>query len=178
MVLYALKDYLGEDTVNRILREFIAEWGFKGPPYPTTRHLLAKIRENAPPQYQAMISDLFEKIVIYDLRAEDSHYTELADGRFEVTINTAASKFEADGQGEETRVDMDALIDIAVLGEEDAETKVPEIIHIEKQRVNAEEQTFVFTVATRPVSVGIDPLNKLIDRNPDDNVTSIDILED
>ena len=178
LVLYALKDYLGEDTVNRILREFIAEWGFKGPPYPTTRHLLAKIRENAPPQYQAMISDLFEKIVIYDLRAEDSHYTELADGRFEVTINTAASKFEADGQGEETRVDMDALIDIAVLGEEDAETKVPEIIHIEKQRVNAEAQSFVFTVATRPVSVGIDPLNKLIDRNPDDNVTSIDILDE
>ncbi|MFT7470386.1 MAG: ABC-2 type transport system permease protein [Kiritimatiellia bacterium] len=176
LVLYALKDYLGEDTVNLILREFIADWGFKGPPYPTTRHLLAKIRENALPEYQDIITDLFEKIVLYDLRAEDSHYTELSDGRFEVTINTAASKFEANGQGEETQVAMNALIDIAVLGEEDEETKVPEILHIEKQRVDSENQTFVFVVDSRPVSVGIDPLNKLIDRNPDDNTKSVDVL--
>ena len=176
LVLYALKDYLGEDTVNRILREFIDEWGFKGPPYPTTRHLLAKIRENTPAEYQSLITDLFEKIVLFDLRAEDSHYAELPDGRFEVTINTSARKFEADGQGEETQVNMDALIDIAVLGEEDEETKVPEIIHIEKQRVDSENQTFTFIVDSRPISVGIDPLNKLIDRNPDDNTTSIEEL--
>ena len=176
LVLYALKDYLGEDTVNLILREFIADWGFKGPPYPTTRHLLAKIRENAPQEYQDIITDLFEKIVLYDLRAEDSHYTELTDGRFEVTINTAASKFEADGQGEETEVAMNALIDIAVLGEEDEETKVPEILHIEKRRVDSENQTFVFVVDSRPVSVGIDPLHKLIDRNPGDNTARIEVL--
>ena len=176
LVLYALKDYLGEDIVNRILREFIDEWGFKGPPYPTTRHLLAKIRENTPAEYQSLITDLFEKIVLFDLRTEDSHYAELPDGRFEVTINTSARKFEADGQGEETQVNMDALIDIAVLGEEDEETKVPEIIHIEKQRVDSENQTFTFIVDSRPISVGIDPLNKLIDRNPDDNTTSIEEL--
>jgi ABC-2 type transport system permease protein len=176
LVLYALKDYLGEDTVNLILREFIADWGFKAPPYPTTRHLLAKIRENAPQEYQDIITDLFEKIVLYDLRAEDSHYTELPDGRFEVTINTAAIKFEADGKGEETEVAMNALIDIAVLGEEDEETKVPEILHIEKRRVDSENQTFVFIVDSRPVSVGIDPLNKLIDRNPDDNTKNVDVL--
>ena len=176
LVLYALKDYLGEETVNLILREFIADWGFKGPPYPTTRHLLAKIRENAPQEYQDIITDLFEKIVLYDLRAEDSHYTELPDGRFEVTINTAAIKFEADGKGEETEVAMNALIDIAVLGEEDEETKVPEILHIEKRRVDSENQTFVFIVDSRPVSVGIDPLNKLIDRNPDDNTKNVDVL--
>lgn len=177
LVLYALKDYLGEATVNRILREFIDEWGFQGPPYPTTRHLVAKIRENAAPEFQSVITDLFEKIVLFDLRAEDSSYIELPDGRFEVTINTVATKFEADGAGEETQVNMDALIDIAVLGEEDDETKVPEVIHIEKRRVNQEKQSFVFQVDTRPVSVGIDPFNKLIDRNPDDNVKSVEAGE-
>jgi len=175
LVLYALKDYLGEETVNRILSEFIEEWGFKGPPYPTTRHLITKIRENAGPEYQSVITDLFEKIVLYDLRTEDSTYIELDGGRFEVTINTSATKFEANGDGEETEVAMDALIDIAVLGEEDELSKVPEVIHIEKFRVNQAEQTFVFEVETRPVFVGIDPFNKLIDRNPEDNVSRVEL---
>ncbi len=175
LVLYALKDYLGEETVNRVLRDFIAEWGFQGPPYPTTRDLIASFRAAAGPEYQTVITDLFEKIVIFDLRAEDSHYIELEDGRYQVTINTAASKFEADGEGEETEVDMDALIDIAVLGEEDEETGVPAVLHIAKQRVDQSQQTFVVEVDQEPVSVGIDPFNKLIDRNPDDNVQPVEL---
>ena len=177
LILYALKDYLGEETVNRLLSEFIDEWGFKGPPYPTTRNLLAKIREHTPAEYQSVVTDLFEKIVIFDLRAEDSFYTELGDGRYRVTINTSAAKFEADGEGEETEVAIDALLDIAVLGEEDEETGVPQIILIERQRVNQNEQSFTFTVEERPVSVGIDPFNKMIDRSPDDNVKSIEVAE-
>jgi aminopeptidase N len=177
LVIYALKDYLGEDVVNRILSEFIDEWGFKGPPYPTTRHLLAKIRENAPAEYQSIITDLFEKIIVFDLRAEDSFYSQLPDGRFEVTVNTSALKFEADGQGEESRLSMDAFIDVAVLGEEDEETGVPVVIYVEKLRVNQENQRFVFTVDTLPVSVGIDPFNKLVDRNPEDNVKSVALAE-
>lgn len=178
LVLYALKDYLGEDTVNRILREFIAEWGMQGPPYPTTRDLIAKFRENAGPEFQSVITDLFEKIVIFDVRTEDSTYTELPDGRFEVTINTAATKYEADGEGEETQVEMDALVDIAVLGEEDEETEIPEVLYIAKHRVDSENQSFTVTVDTRPESVGIDPFNKLIDRNPEDNVTSVELSEE
>ncbi|MBT3530413.1 MAG: hypothetical protein HOF74_01540 [Gammaproteobacteria bacterium] len=175
LVLYALKDALGEETVNRVLSEFIDEWGFKGAPYPTTRDLIAKIRENAPAEHQSLITDLFEKIVIFDLRAEDSFYSELDDGRYQVTINTSAHKFEADGAGEETPVDIDSLIDIAVLGEED-EAGVPEVIHLEKMRINQEEQSIVFTVDQLPLSVGIDPFNKMIDRNPDDNLKAVEMI--
>jgi ABC-2 type transport system permease protein len=173
LVLYAMKDYLGEDTVNRVLSEFIDEWGFQGPPYPTTRDLIAKFREAAAPEFQSVITDLFEKIVLFDLRAEDSFYTERDDGSFDVTINVSASKFEADGQGEETQVDIDALLDIGILGEDDPETGVPEVIYVQKERIDQEQQTFTVNVDQRPVSIGIDPFNKMIDRNPDDNVARV-----
>lgn len=176
LVMYALKDYLGEDTVNQILRDMIADYGFQGPPYPTTRDFIAKIRAHAGPEYQDLITDLFEKIVLFDLRAEDSSYRELPDGSFEVTVNVSAAKFEADGQGQETAVPLDLLIDIAVLGEEDADTKVPAVLHIEKRRMIQATQSFVIQVPTRPVSAGIDPFNKLIDRNPDDNVKNLTSL--
>ena len=178
LVLYALKDYLGEDTVNRVLSEFIDEWGFQGPPYPTTRDLIAKFREVAAPEYQSIITDLFEKIVIFDLRADDSFYTVRENGSFDVTLNVSASKFEADGQGEETEVAIDALLDIAVLGEEDPETGVPEVIYVAKERIDQAESQFTINVDRQPVSVGIDPFNKMIDRNPDDNVTRVSIAEE
>jgi len=173
LVLYAMKDYLGEDTVNRVLSEFIDEWGFQGSPYPTTRALVAKFREAAAPEFQSVITDLFEKIVLFDLRAEDSFYKELDDGSFDVTINVSASKFEAGGQGEETQVDIDALLDIGILGEDDPETGVPEVLYVQKERIDQEQQTFTVNVGQRPISVGIDPFNKMIDRNPDDNVARV-----
>ncbi len=178
LVLYALKDYLGADTVNRILSEFIDEWGFQGPPYPTTRDLITKFRDNADPQFQSVITDLFEKIIIFDLRSEDNTFQRLPDGRFEVTINTTATKFEADGGGKEIQVDMDALVDVAVLGKEDEHTEIPEVLYIAKHQINSHNQSFTITVDGEPESAGIDPFNKLIDRNPDDNVSNVNLTED
>ena len=109
LVLYALKDYLGEDKVNQILSDFISEHGFKGPPYPTTKHLLAKIRSASGPNYQSLITDMFEKIVLFELKIEDSYYQELTDGSYEVGIDVSAKKYEADGEGQETQVPLDAL---------------------------------------------------------------------
>ena len=177
LVLYALKDYLGEETVNRILREFIEEWAFQGPPYPTARDLIAKFRAHANTEFQSVITDLFEKIVIFDLRTEDNTYEELANNRFEVTINTLATKFEANGQGEEVQVEMDALVDVAVLGQADTETGIPEVLYIEKHRIDSENQTFTITVDNKPESAGIDPFNKLIDRNPSDNVSQLELRQ-
>lgn len=178
LVMYALKDYLGEDVLNGVLSTFIDDYGFQGPPYPTTRDLLARIRDAAGPEHQSIITDLFEKIVLFDLRAEDSTYVAMADGSFEVTLNMFAKKFEASGDGEESEVLLEAMLDIAVLGEPDALTGVPEVLFLEKRAVRDGSQSFVMRVPSRPVSVGIDPFNKMIDRNPEDNVKSIVMAED
>ena len=74
------------------------------------------------------------------------------DGSFDVTLNVSASKFEADGQGEETEVAIDALLDIAVLGEEDPETGVPEAIYIAKERIDQAESQFTVNVNRQPAS--------------------------
>lgn len=174
LAMYALKDYLGEQVMNSILSDFIDEFGFKGPPYPTTKDLIAKIRQAASPEHQSIITDLFEKIVLFDLRAEDSLFTKFEDGSYEVTINVSAAKFEADGQGKETEVPVNTFIDIAVLGEKDPETDVPAVLFMEKRELVSGEQSFTVRVNSEPASIGIDPFNKMIDRNPEDNVKSIE----
>jgi hypothetical protein len=173
VVLYALKDYIGEEAMNRALANFIEAWAFKGPPYPTTRQLISHIRAVAPPEFDDMITDLLERIVLYDLKVADAGVEALPDGTYAVSMNVSARKFEASGGGEETEVLMDTWVDIGVLGEEQGEEKVPEILYLEKHKVTEHDGTYRVVVSKRPVSVGIDPLNKLIDRNPADNVSVI-----
>lgn len=173
VVLYALKDYIGEDRINRALSSFLDEYAFADPPYPTTRDLIAHIRAQAPEEYDDLIADLLERIILYDLRVADSSVKPLDDGRYEVSVDVAAHKFEASGGGKETEVPISTWIDIGVLGEEQGEEKVPEVIHLEKYEVTANESTFTIVVDKKPVSVGIDPFNKLIDRDPSDNVARV-----
>ena len=173
VVLYALKDYVGAPAVNAALAKFIDEYAFKGPPYPTTRQLLATIRDGAPQKYQDVITDLFEKIILYDLKVADSSVRELENGQYEVTIEVEAHKYEADGEGREKEVPFVTWVDIGVLGEEQGDLKVPEMIYIKKYEVTQNSRSFTIIVDKEPVSVGIDPLNKLIDRNPSDNILEV-----
>ncbi len=39
LAMYALQDYIGEDKVNQAIREFLKQYAFKGPPYPTSLDL-------------------------------------------------------------------------------------------------------------------------------------------
>ena len=42
-------------------------------------------------------------------------------------------------------------------------------LSVRKERITGGRQTFEFVVNTEPTRAGIDPYNKLIDRNLDDN---------
>ena len=174
LVMYALKDLIGEANVNRALRNFLAKWAFGTGPFPTTRNLVDEFRAVAPEEIQDEITDFFEKITLYDFAVDEVSAEEVDEGWL-VTFNTKATKFYADGEGRETEVPMDALIDIAVFGEpsEDIEEdQLPVPLVIERRQVTG-DGAYSFTVAEKPHRVGIDPYNKRIDRNPEDNLKRI-----
>ena len=133
---------------------------------------IAHIRDNASDEHQ-LITDLLEKIVLNDLSAEDPSVEELADGRCEVGFDVSARKFEAEGSGIETEVPIDTWVDIAVLGLEQGDAKALEVLFLEKRLITQSSQEGTIVVDQRPRSVGIDPINKLIDRNSSDNIVSI-----
>ena len=63
LVMYLLKDRMGEDAVNRALRGLLEKYKFKGAPYPSSTDLVAALRAEAKPEEQGLITDLFEKII-------------------------------------------------------------------------------------------------------------------
>lgn len=52
LAFYALQDYLGEDRVNGVSRQFLADARFKGPWYPTADQFLALLDTAAGPPWQ------------------------------------------------------------------------------------------------------------------------------
>ncbi|MFM7377825.1 MAG: M1 family aminopeptidase, partial [Erythrobacter sp.] len=113
MVMYLLQHRIGEDAVNRALARLVERFKFKGAPYPRSLDLIAELRKEAKtPADQALITDLFEKITIYDLKAKAATSTKRADGKWVTRITVEAGKFYADGKGVETPASFAESIEI------------------------------------------------------------------
>lgn len=177
MILYALSDYIGEDKLNLALHNFLIANRYANAtdaqtgPYPDTRLLEAALREQTPADMQYFIDDSFEKITLYDNKAVEATARKQADGKYLVTVVVQGGKFYADGNGVETSTSVNDLIDVGVFTGKKGEEQP---LAVQKQRISAAKQTFTFVVDKLPTRAGIDPYNKLIDRNLDDN--SMDIV--
>ncbi|UTW59427.1 ABC transporter permease subunit [Kordiimonas sp. SCSIO 12603] len=175
VVMYALKDYLGEEVVNRALSRLIEERGFSGEPYATTLDLLRILKEEAGPEHEQLIEDLFERITLFDLKADGVTVTPMEDGKYKVVMTIDAAKFEADNVGNETDLTLNDLVDIGVFTArpDDAGFGAENVLYLQKQRITADTKTIEIIVDGKPAFVGIDPYNKLVDRNSNDNIKEV-----
>ena len=175
LVMYRLQDQIGEETVNRALRKLIADHAFKGAPYPITTDFLTALRAEAPADKQALITDLFEKITLYDLKTKSATVKKRADGRFDVTITVDAQKKYADGKGKETNAALNETMDIGLFTAKpgDKGFDARNVVLYERRPIRSGVQTFTFTTAGAPTFAGVDPYNTVIDRNGDDNTVKV-----
>lgn len=176
LIMYLLRDQIGEDAVNRALRRVIAQYAFKGAPYPRSLDLLAALRAEAPADKQALITDLFEKITLYDVKTTGATATRRSDGRWDVTVTVDARKLYADGKGEETDAPLNESFDVGLFSAEPGKGRFDEddVLLFERRQIRTGIQTLRFITARKPAFAGVDPYNKWIDRNSDDNVRAVD----
>lgn len=163
VLTYWLADVIGKDRFDRALALLLERWAYQGPPYPTSRALIDALREVTPEDAQYLIEDGFEHITLYENRTRSATARALDDGRYELTIEYTARKVRADGEGRETEQPMDDFVDVGVF---DAEQQP---LRLEKRRLAGGEGSLRLIVDGKPARAGIDPLNKLVDRDPDDN---------
>ena len=170
LVWYALRDAIGEDALNGILKRFLQDKGFQQPPYTTSRELLTYLRDGTDPKFHPLIDDLFEKIVFFDNRVVSAKATKREDGKYAVTLELYSAKLEAAGKGEETEMPLSDEIDIGIFARpESGQEKDETVLHFAKHRLTDKNTTLELVVDGEPFDAGIDPYNKLIDRGPDDN---------
>jgi len=183
LVLYAMSDYLGEDKFNSILSSYIDSVGFQEAPYTTSLEFVGMIEQETPDSLKYLIKDMFETITLYNNKVMKAESEKMDNGQYKVSIDYHARKYRTNEKGKRMYADdgskgyfelntkqdtvrslpLADYIEIGVFGEDDKE------LYLKKHRINGIFETIEIIVDEEPEEVGIDPYNKLIDTQSDDN---------
>lgn len=189
VIFYALSDYIGEETLNAVLRQFLEKNKFKEAPYPTATDLVVAIKNKTPDSLKYIIKDMFQTITLYDNTSTGFTSKRLDNGKYQVEFSFNVRKYRTDAKGNHIYNEQqgEALsfkdknikktllslpladyIDIGVFGQpEKGVNKIP--LYLKKHKITAIYNKITLIVDQKPTEVGIDPYFKLIDKNTKDN---------
>ncbi|HMP99534.1 MAG TPA: M1 family aminopeptidase [Cyclobacteriaceae bacterium] len=172
IVLYYLKEMIGENAFNKALASLINKYAYQDPLYPTSYASISAFREQTPDSLQYLIDDLLENITLFTNRVLETDYVKTGD-EYEVTIKTYSEKFRADSLGRQTEVPLNDFIDIGIFAETKNKKLLGEPLYYKRLKITEKENVFTIRVKDKPYQAGIDPYNYLIDRLPEDNVKRV-----
>ena len=191
LVLYALSDYIGEEKLNGAFKKYVKKVQFQGPPYTTSIEMVAYIRAVTPDSLQYVIKDMFETITLYRNRIIDAKATALENGKYQVDIEFEVSKYRNDEKGKRyygekvgdtlsyktakmkkpiLSIPLADYIDIGIFSEKEIDGKMKEKqLYFQKHKITRINNKITLIVDEKPLEVGVDPYNKLIDTKSEDN---------
>jgi aminopeptidase N len=175
LAMYLLQERLGEEAVNRALARFVAKYRFKGAPYLRSVDLIDEFRKEAKtPEQQQLITDLFEKITLYDLKVTDAVTRKDGNG-WTTTLTIAADKYYANGKGADTKTRLDEAIEVGLFTARPGlgAFSSKDVIVMGREPLHSGLQKVTVHSKVKPAFAGVDPYNYYIDRNSDDNVKDV-----
>ena len=108
--------------------------------------------------------------MFWNHRATRADVRRREDGKYVVALEVHAEKVSTDGRGKETDEPVDVMVDIGVFARPEGGKESDEkVLYLQKHRITQAETTLELVVDELPFEAGIDPYNKLIDRNSGDN---------
>ncbi|HTR32068.1 MAG TPA: hypothetical protein VMH27_22505 [Puia sp.] len=180
VVLYGLRDLIGEDSMNVALREFREKYGYREHgPFAGSNDLYAVLKRHVPDSLQYYLTDTWEKVTMYDNKVLSVKAVKTGrPDEYEVTIKVGIDKFWIDNKrNDHPAVGMKDYIDIGVLGADvkDAGGRTgKQFLYRKKYLFTRGEHEITVIVKGVPKAVGVDPLAMLIDRNNNDNIKGIE----
>ncbi len=176
--MYALQDYITEYSVNVALKRFLRDWNsidglkkIKTDRYATTRDLIGYFREVTPDSIQYVLEDLFETITLYENKTVSGNYESVDGNRFKVNLKLDVTKLRFNESGTGDTITVHDWIDVGIYGKD--ENGNEELIYLQKHKFTNKFTNIEIVVTRKPVQAGIDPLHKLIDRKPEDNIVEL-----
>ncbi len=190
LVLFAISDYIGEKNFNNALKGYIAQVAFQEAPYTNSYEFVNAIKKATPDSLQYLIKDMFETITLYDNKVNKALFKKLPNGNYLVDIDFNVSKYRADSKGKKSFKDekgktlstvvekqkieslpLQDYIEIGIFGEpkKQGNYTIDNELFLKKYKIDKINNKLQIEVKEKPIQVGVDPYNKLIDTDSNDN---------
>ncbi|MEL6809861.1 MAG: M1 family aminopeptidase [Bacteroidota bacterium] len=159
LALNAMRHYLGEVNLHKVLNDFLQDYKFKEAPYPTSLELVERLRIATPDSLKYVVSDLFETVTFTEASIQKASVSMSDSEKYEMNLELSVRK-----QTDDTPVEVlcqHIEIGIYDLG--------GEIIQMETIKVTEEISTLKIILGREPARVVVDPNMLLIERERNDN---------
>ena len=190
LVLYAISDYIGEKNFNNALKDYVSAVAFQEAPYTNSIEFVSYIQKATPDSLQYLIKDMFETITLYNNKVNNVTSKKLPNGNYLVEINFNVAKYRSGKDGEKIYKDengktlvygtgknkveslpLQDYVEIGIFGEPKKEGKyeLENELFVKKYKIDKINNKVQIEVKEKPIEVGVDPYNKLIDTDSNDN---------
>ncbi len=149
-----LAHFVGVDSINKVLKSYLLNYQNETEIYPTSFDLLQMLKAATPDEFQYLIHDYFESIVLYKNNVKNVNTNE-KDGKFESKISFNINKL--DGSDDNNALPLNDFIEIGFYNEQN------ELFHIEQIKIQQVENEFTVTTMQKPDKVVLDPNLLLIE---------------
>ena len=181
LALHALSQYIGRDAVNVALRRFLDTHPAGAATLPTSLDLFRELKAATPTRYQPLLHDLFTTNTYWELAAGEATARPRPDGRWDLTLELRARKFDVDAAGAEHPRELDEWVEVGVYPGPAQRTEGMEVVpgkpmYLRRHHLTAARQTITVTLPKEPGHAGVDPRSLLVDLRQRDNF--VDVTKD
>lgn len=180
VILYCLRDFVGEDSLNKAFRTLVDTFAYAEPPYPTALDMYRELEKVVPDSLDYLLVDGFKKITLYNNRVEEATARMLPDSTYEVKLKLWGEKNHADSLGRETPAEMNDWMDVSILrypavGRK-ADKSLNDVPLLQRRvRLKSGWNELTFVVGKKPMQAVIDRDNLFLDRVMQDNLKKVEV---
>lgn len=174
LLLYALKETIGEEQLLEILNGFKENWELKpAGPYAGIKDLYQYIKKNTAAELWGYLEDGWEKICFYDIQVVTAKVKQDSSGKYILVLTLDAEKILVDRSGvEQQQAINDQPLDIVVWSL--SQDGWQEQAFRRTVSLNSGLNKIVISLDRKPASIELDPAFKLFNRKREGIMVAFD----
>jgi len=174
LIMQSLKDLIGEDKLNHVLKTLTSKYSQKQEFEVHTLEFMEALYKVTPAHQHELIDNWIKQIVRYDLSIGDSSYKQLENGMYEISIDLIAKRFLTLESGEEKEIAIDEPIQIGLFEKHPKGLSKKDLpIYLKQHQIQDTATTLRIQVKTIPKFIAVDPFLTRMDRVYSDNLKAL-----
>jgi ABC-type transport system involved in multi-copper enzyme maturation permease subunit len=173
-VMIALRDLIGEDKVNQVLRTIVDRYKDDVEFTATSLEFLDELYKVTSREHHVLIDDWFKRVITYDLAVNEISNRTQDNGKFEISMTLKAQRFETLANGESKQINISEPIQIGFFDKHPSEIgNDGGTIYLQAHEISKDGQEIKVILDRLPTYVSIDPFGTRVDENLYDNTSRI-----